>query len=407
MMNPVSIRHAAVIALMLLVTQAVISSGDDIEERIKRLNIEIERTQKELEESEKALKKLKSSEQKVKAELEHNDRKIEVISQNLEKIRNAEQSIQQDVNQHQKQFDLSKNQLESRSDRYARRLRAMYKRQKVSPANMFFSTGSVSLIIRGFKMMSVVAAADVMVLHEITGKLEDLDAAMKKLQVALKAKNSLAKKREDQKSWLTRTNTSKRKILDDIQHDEELLVERKKKYEADLEHSRAELDKTIRELETKRVKVPLPSALKGYDFAAHKGNLPWPVGGKVVSHFGKVIDASTKTETKNRGIEIETKQSTPVSSIGRGRVEMTQFFRGYGNFVVIFHPPNYYTVYGHLSDILVNKGDIVLEGSIIGLSGSTGLLDNSSCRLVFEILLADQPQNPLAWLKKDTRRAAR
>ena len=82
----------------------------------------------------------------------------------------------------------------------------------------------------------------------------------------------------------------------------------------------------------------------------------------------------------------------------------------YGNFVLMSHPstPNdYYSLYGHLSDILVNKGDIVLAGVPVGLAGSTGMIDNSSSRLVLEILKGEAPVNPLDWLNRSNQRASR
>ena len=123
-----------------------------------------------------------------------------------------------------------------------------------------------------------------------------------------------------------------------------------------------------------------------------------------------MIDSSTKTQTNNRGIEIETKHGEQVSAIGDGVVFMTQYFRGYGNFVLISHPSHpqdYYTIYGHLSDILVNNGDIVLGDDVIGLAGSTGMIDSNSSRLVLEILKGEKPENPLNWLSPDRQRAGR
>ena len=72
---------------------------------------------------------------------------------------------------------------------------------------------------------------------------------------------------------------------------------------------------------------------------------------------------------------------------------------------MVFHPPDYYTIYGHLSDILVNRGDIVMAGTVVGLAGSTGRLDDSVSCLLLEILKGEAPQNPLSWLRPDHRRA--
>ncbi len=43
-----------------------------------------------------------------------------------------------------------------------------------------------------------------------------------------------------------------------------------------------------------------------------------------------------------------------------------------GNYIIIKHPNNYYTIYMHLNKIIVNKGDLVSSGTKIATMGNTG-----------------------------------
>ena len=45
---------------------------------------------------------------------------------------------------------------------------------------------------------------------------------------------------------------------------------------------------------------------------------------------------------------------------------------GFGNEIIIQHDSNYLSLYGHLSEILVNKGDTVKQGQLIGKTGNSG-----------------------------------
>ena len=387
------------------ITIEVLSGENDISERIKKIEKEMEKVKNELENGEKRLKKLKSKEEKVMAELDIQEKKIEAIHNNMRNIRKEEKTIKTQINSAEKNYDNSKKHFESRSNIYAERLRSMYRRQNISPVGMLFTAGSISSFLRGFKMLSLLAIADLNILNEMRLQTHEIKTSMHKLQIALKANMELAKTRKREQITLSNTSEKKRIILDEILLDEKLQEARNRKFEEEYKNSQAKLDKSIREME--KAKPPLPPSLEGYDFAQYKGKLSWPVNGKIVSKFGKVIDSKTKTATKNRGVEIETKLGEPVASIGNGQVVMTQFFRGYGNFVLIHHPPNYYTIYGHLSDILVNKDDIVSEGAIIGLAGNTGMIDNSSSRLVLEVLKGEQPENPLVWLRPERLRAGK
>jgi len=64
---------------------------------------------------------------------------------------------------------------------------------------------------------------------------------------------------------------------------------------------------------------------------------------------------------------------------------------------MINHGNGYLTLYAHLSKVLVNVGQTVKRGDLIGLMGSSGRSTGPHCH--FEIRLNDKNQNPLAYLK--------
>ncbi len=377
--------------------------GDDFDERIKKIERSIEQKKKELEKTEQQLENLKSQEKKTVVELNKTQNTINAIHQNLLAIRKDEQVLSKDISSSQRKYDEARKKLDTISEQYSVQLRNMYKRQNLSPLGTLFSSGSVSAVMRGVYMLSKIAAADLEVISAFRQETKTISESMVRLEKALNAKSSLAKVKEREKMTLANTRDKKRKILESIKQDEKKTEELMEKYQRDLEQAQANRTRFIREREKKN--LPVHEALKNFDFAKHKGKLPWPVSGKVVRRFGTFVDPQTKTKTSNRGVEIETKQGEPVAAVIDGEVVMTQFFRGYGNFVMVFHPPDYYTIYGHLSDILVNRGDIVLGGTVVGLAGSTGRLDDSTSCLLLEILKGEAPQNPLSWLRSDHRRA--
>ena len=56
---------------------------------------------------------------------------------------------------------------------------------------------------------------------------------------------------------------------------------------------------------------------------------------------------------------------------------------GYGKFAVINHHNGYSTLYGHMVKVVVNVGDVVEKGQLIGYMGSTGI--STGCHLHFEV----------------------
>jgi murein DD-endopeptidase MepM/ murein hydrolase activator NlpD len=98
----------------------------------------------------------------------------------------------------------------------------------------------------------------------------------------------------------------------------------------------------------------------------------------------------------HRGYDIPKPYGTPVYAPRAGVVVFTGWLGGYGNMIKIRHvikKGTYYTIYGHLSKILVHEGQHVAIYQKIGLVGSTGL--STGPHLHFEVRDAnDRPQPP-------------
>jgi murein DD-endopeptidase MepM/ murein hydrolase activator NlpD len=121
------------------------------------------------------------------------------------------------------------------------------------------------------------------------------------------------------------------------------------------------------------------------------GNAPifaWPVSGNVISNFG-----SASNGERNDGINISTPTGTPIHAAAGGTVTYSgNELKDYGNLVLIKHEDGYVTAYAHADRLVVNRGDYVTKGQVIGYSGASG--DVTSPQLHFEIRHDTQPVNP-------------
>lgn len=82
-----------------------------------------------------------------------------------------------------------------------------------------------------------------------------------------------------------------------------------------------------------------------------------------------------KIKRPHLGVDYAAPQGTPVSTAGSGTVKYAGWKGQLGKAVIIKHPNDYETYYGHLSRIKkgIRKGKKVSQGEIIGYVGSTGL----------------------------------
>lgn len=110
-----------------------------------------------------------------------------------------------------------------------------------------------------------------------------------------------------------------------------------------------------------------------------------PIKGKVISHFGY------RGRHKHTGTDIKLQKGDTVRAALCGKVTKASSYFGYGNLVTIKHLNSIETYYSHLSKCLVNAGDSVKTGDIIGLGGRTGRA--STNHLHFEVRVKNKPQN--------------
>lgn len=117
------------------------------------------------------------------------------------------------------------------------------------------------------------------------------------------------------------------------------------------------------------------------------GVFQWPLAGWLTQGY----------RYDHRALDIAAPAGTWVTAADRGVVLRAGWNnQGYGLFVIIDHNIDYVTLYGHLSDVLVQEGQVVAQGELIGKVGSTG--NSTGPHLHFEIRDFGRLTNPLEFL---------
>ncbi len=96
---------------------------------------------------------------------------------------------------------------------------------------------------------------------------------------------------------------------------------------------------------------------------------------QVGASTGMKMNPFYKVLTRHNGIDLIVGQGTPVLAAGDGVVsEVRRSGKGLGNVVEVTHDGGYVTVYAHLEDVVVRKGEIVKSGkrlANVGISGNS------------------------------------
>ena len=103
-----------------------------------------------------------------------------------------------------------------------------------------------------------------------------------------------------------------------------------------------------------------------------QGNLTPPVNGSLSSPFGTFRTYNGLVNRRHTGQDFHAATGTPVLASANGRVVFSRPLDIHGESVIIDHGWGVFTEYSHLSVRYVVPGQFVLQGDVLGLSGSTG-----------------------------------
>jgi murein DD-endopeptidase MepM/ murein hydrolase activator NlpD len=132
----------------------------------------------------------------------------------------------------------------------------------------------------------------------------------------------------------------------------------------------------------------------------------WPVQGELAMAYSMdrlIYDPTLDQYRTNDDIRISAQEGTPVKAGADGKIVEINNNQVYGNYIVVDNGNGWLTTYGQLMDgLLVNEGDIVKAGQVIGGVGKPsayGALNGTHVNL--RITKENEPIDPQTVLLAD------
>ena len=113
---------------------------------------------------------------------------------------------------------------------------------------------------------------------------------------------------------------------------------------------------------------------------------------RTASGYGYRIHPIYQTRIFHDGMDFTCDIGTPVYATADGVVKNARWERGYGYIVTIDHGYGYETRYAHLKSFNVKRGQKVVRGETIALSGNSGR--STGPHVHYEVLQRGRPVNP-------------
>lgn len=122
-----------------------------------------------------------------------------------------------------------------------------------------------------------------------------------------------------------------------------------------------------------------------------------PTRGTISSYYGYRTSPFTGIWSFHGGLDIANNTGTPIYATSYGTVNYVSYSSPlYGRVVIIQHPNGFQSLYAHLDEIYVRKGQYISRGRTIGSMGNTGL--STGPHLHFSLILNGKSINPLKYL---------
>lgn len=129
---------------------------------------------------------------------------------------------------------------------------------------------------------------------------------------------------------------------------------------------------------------------------AFSGSFIWPVDSTYVSSgYGGRSAPTAGASTYHQAIDISAAAGSPIYAAANGTVTIATYNNGLGNYVSIAHDGSTSTRYSHMTNYIVQPGQYVTQGQIIGYVGATGIATGN--HLDFAVTSNGQQVDPLQY----------
>ena len=339
--------------------------------------------QQKLAEINRQLADIKDDVEKAQAKSDTYANRVYLVQQQIDEINKSIDLKTTELTLKQQELDIKEEQQQATYDLFKDRLRAMYMNGRTSTLATMLSADSFGEFLISAHNVSVISEHDTEMIDQLIAEQEEIEEAQAAIEIE----------------------------LDSLEADQEALSGKYNELAALYQEANGELSSAeAQQAATEEDYSAILDAFKQADaeLAAIMGTgspdyvggyYAWPVPGYQYVSSGFGWRTLYGQPNWHGGIDIAGSgiYGANVVASNTGTVVRALYYTtGYGYHVMIDHGGNNWTVYGHLSSILVSYGQAVTQGQVIGKVGSTG--NSTGPHLHFEIRLNGTKVNPLEYV---------
>jgi len=375
---------AAVLVIALLCPSLSAAASSSPEQEYKKL-------QERLAEEKKKLGAAHARERSVLNELDDVNMKLSTAEEAVRKSRRSMRQTENAIEQTRQDISQTKSTIDQQQTWIKRKIRSMNRLGYSGDImTQILSAENITQLMRTWKYLERITRNEHRIIQaygENLRKLEDEQEKLERLRAELNAREQKVRATENELAEI-------KKVKEDILHAVRNEKATRQKMISELGEASRRMLEIIRESSE-------TDDYAGKGFTQLKGRLIWPSDGRIAVPYGSQKDPRFDTPVFRNGIHIETDATADARSVYAGKVIFAEWFKGFGQLIIINHGSGYHTLYGNLSELFSKVGDIIRENQVIGKVGTSGVINAPG--MYFEIRYKGKPLDPTQWLKKGKR----
>jgi septal ring factor EnvC (AmiA/AmiB activator) len=387
--------------ILLLLISANVVLGENPKDELKGVKQEI-RAKKQL------ISKTRKVEAVVSTELQEINRDLVQKESDLGRLDRDLKGVESSLDRTGREIIRVTDEANRKKQEIERRLASLYKAGELGALRMFFSAESFPQMAENIRYMHSILDNDKRIFAEYDQKIVELrklkvdlerDAAKKsrlKEGIAVK-KLEIEQEKSKKAAYLVKVRqdrTSYEKSLKELQANAARLQTMMERLDA---LSRRKLSSRHEKPGSKLKPLAELPPVPDRGFSSQKGRMSLPVRGEIIETFGKHKHPDFNSYTFSKGVSISAGAGSDIKSIYDGSVIFADYFKGYGNMIIIDHGGGYFSLYAHASKILKKVGADVARNETVATVGDT---DSSRGPLLyFEIRHQGKPVDPAGWVR--------
>ena len=384
--------------------------GADVKRQLQGIN-------KEIKEKKQLIDKTIQVESKVSGELAKIDSSLKEKESSLNTLNRDLKVVESGLEKTRREIDVVQKDSETRKLLIQKRLVAVYKSGDVGNVRIFFSSESFPQMLENLRYMKAMLEKDRQLVAAYNERIEKLKELKRKLASDARGKEILKGNIESRKHEIEVEKARKASLLNQVREDKKNYQVSLRELEANSRRLHAIMvrleaasrksytvkarKQTVKEAgkagKAGKVTVASVPPISSSGFASQKGRLSLPAQGRIVGSFGRHKHPEFNSYTNSNGISISASSGADVRAVYGGRIVFADYFKGYGNMVIVDHGDGFFSLYAHNSRVLKRTGANVAKNEVLA---SVGDVDSTKGPvLYFEIRYQGRPIDPTPWVR--------